>query len=159
MLIREITDRDSEHRKELSRTGFWGKQAAGSIIYAASTGRFCLAHRSKLVQEPNTWGIWGGAIDEGEDPKQAALRELHEETGYAGGAELELLWIFEHNSGFRYYNFLATVEDEFTPRLDWETQGYRWVEWGDWPQPLHPGVATLLSRSDVGQRLAGLSDK
>lgn len=150
---------DAEHRRELAKTGFWGKRAAGSILYSRKTGRFCLAHRSSAVQEPDTWGMWGGAMDSGETPEEAAYRELVEETGYTGSAEFDLLWTFEHSSGFRYYNFLAVVEREFRPRMDWETQGFRWFnidDPADWPSPLHPGVKTLLSRSDVITKLRQL---
>lgn len=154
---KDITENDdSEHRRELAKTGFWGKRAAGSILYARETGRFCLAHRSEYVQEPSTWGMWGGAIDSDEDPTDAAIRELEEETGYSDSVQLEHLWTFEHSSGFTYTNFVAIVEDEFRPRMDWETQGFRWFEYGDWPKPLHPGVVTMLKRGDVQQHLQGL---
>ena len=149
-------ENDSDHRSELARTGFWGRAAAGSILIARDTGRVCLAHRSPNVQEPNTWGMWGGAMDRGESPEQTALRELQEETGHSGSVDLQTLWTFEHSSGFRYYNFLAIVDSEFSPRMDWETQGFEWFDLADtdtWPSPLHPGVQTLLSRSDVQRKL------
>ena len=57
------------------------------------------------------------------------------------------LFVFRHQSGFTYYNFLAIVDDEFEPSMDWETQGYRWVEYGKWPTPLHPGLVSLLKDS------------
>ena len=150
---------DDDHRGQLDKTGFWGRAAAGSILYSRSTGRFCLAHRSPSVLEPNTWGMWGGAMDSGESPEDAARRELVEETGYTGSAEFHPLWTFEHSSGFRYYNFLALVDREFSPKMDWETQGYKWFDLRDkdsWPSPLHPGVKTLLSRQDVVDRLSSL---
>lgn len=140
-----IKENDAEHRAELNRTGFWGKQGAGCIILAKDTKRICIPHRSSYVEQPDTWGTWGGAIDSGEDPKVAAIRELREEAGYNGKLELIPLFVFRHSSGFTYYNFLALVEKEFAPKLDWETQGYRWVEYGDWPEPLHNGLKLLLS--------------
>jgi ADP-ribose pyrophosphatase YjhB (NUDIX family) len=112
---------------------------------AQDTGRFCIAHRSNRVEQPGTWGTWGGAIDAGEDPAQAARRELAEEAGYTGAMRLVPLYVFKHESGFTYYNFLAIVEQEFRPKLDWETQGYTWVEYGAWPSPLHPGLKAVLS--------------
>jgi hypothetical protein len=39
------------------------------------------------------------------------------------------------------------VDDEFEPVLDWENQGYRWVEYGEWPSPLHFGVVSILKDS------------
>lgn len=140
-----LNEDDAEHQRALDRTGFWGAAGAGCLIIARDTGRICIAHRSQEVEQPGTWGTWGGAIDQGEDPKIAAAREVQEEAGYHGKMSLIPLYIFSHPSGFKYYNFLAVVDREFTPQLDWETQGFVWVEFGDWPQPLHHGLVSLLS--------------
>jgi 8-oxo-dGTP pyrophosphatase MutT (NUDIX family) len=151
-----IVDSDQGHRRELERTGFWGRAAAGSILIAQDTGRVCLSHRSPKVQEPNTWGMWGGAMDAGETPEQTAQRELQEETRYTGPVKFFPLWTFEHSSGFRYYNFAAVIDQEFEPQMDRETQGFLWFDLDDdesWPTPLHPGVNTLLSRPDVVNKL------
>lgn len=40
-----------------------------------------------------TWEIPGGIVDPGESPKQAALREMLEETGYAAADATELGWV------------------------------------------------------------------
>lgn len=145
MRLDNIFDDDREHQQALNQTGFWGRRGAGCIILARDTGRFCIAHRSSKVEQPGTWGTWGGAIDEGEDPASAAQREVAEEAGYSGPMKMVPLYVFKHESGFTYYNFLAIVEREFQPRLDWETQGYDWVEYGAWPSPLHPGLQAVLS--------------
>jgi 8-oxo-dGTP pyrophosphatase MutT (NUDIX family) len=145
MRVLDLFEDDSKHRQALKQTGFWGRRGAGCVIMARDTGRFCIAHRSSRVEQPGTWGTWGGAIDEGEDPAQAARRELAEEAGYTGAMKLVPLYVFKHESGFTYYNFLAIVEQEFRPKLDWETQGYDWVEYGAWPSPLHPGLKAVLS--------------
>ena len=150
MKISEIIfESDEEHSAALQDTGFWGKQGAGCVFKAKDTGRFLIAHRSRWVQEPNTWGTWGGAIDANENPKDAMLREIKEETGYSGEIQLQHLWTFEHESGFRYYNFLAIVPTEFEPILDWENQGFAWVEKGQWPTPLHPGFEALLAHTNL----------
>lgn len=142
-----MRENDEEHSDALNKTGFWGKQGAGCIFKAASTGRYLIAHRSNYVQEPGTWGTWGGAIDSNETPEQAAMREVREEAGYHGQLKLKHLWTFKHPSGFQYHNYLAIVEDEFVPDLDWETQGYAWVKSGEWPTPLHPGLESLLKNA------------
>lgn len=87
----------------------------------------------------------GGAIDDGEDPKVACLRELKEESGYTGSAKLIPLYVFRHESGFTYYNFLAIVEHEFTPKLDWETQNSGWFKLNKLPRPLHKGMMLVLN--------------
>lgn len=140
-----LLENDAEHGKELATTGFWGKQGAGCIILAKSTKRILLPHRSRSVQEPNTWGVWGGAIDSDEIPKEAAKREVQEEAGYDGETEMIPLSVFEKGT-FKYHNFLAIVDEEFVPKLNWETQDYEWVDFGDWPQPLHFGLQSLLTK-------------
>jgi len=147
--FKRFLESDAAHAKALERTGFWGKQGAGVIFYAADTGRYLLAHRSQHIEEPNTWGTWGGALDEGETPREAAEREVREEAGYHGDFDLEELWVYKHPSGFRYTNFLAIVPTEFEPQLDWETQGFEWVEPGKWPEPMHFGLKALLNAVDL----------
>jgi 8-oxo-dGTP pyrophosphatase MutT (NUDIX family) len=136
---------DELHGKELEKTGFYGKAGAGCLILAKSTGRLCMPHRSRMVEQPGTWGTWGGAIDSGEDPKEAAIREVREEAEYDGPLKMIPLLVFKHPSGFRYFNFLAVVEEEFEPVLDWETQGFKWCELNDLPEPLHFGVISVLN--------------
>jgi 8-oxo-dGTP pyrophosphatase MutT (NUDIX family) len=142
---RLLKESDEEHRKNLSNTGFWGKQGAGCIILCRSTKRFLLPLRSLYVLEPNTWGVWGGAIDTDEEPQIAVKRELTEEAGYSGMVEMVPLSIFQKDS-FRYYNFLAIVDEEFEPRLNWETEDFTWTELDNLPQPLHFGLKWLLSQ-------------
>lgn len=139
-----LLENDADHAAALHSTGFWGKQGAGCIILARSTGRMLIPHRSNNVQEPNTWGVWGGAIDSDEDPRQAAKREAEEEAGYSGGVQMIPLSVF-YKGNFRYYNFLAIVDDEFQPRLNWETQNAIWTTLDELPSPLHFGLRYVIS--------------
>jgi 8-oxo-dGTP pyrophosphatase MutT (NUDIX family) len=153
-IIREESDGNrAQHAKALEKTGFWGKEAAGALFVARDTGRLLVAQRSQTVQEPGTWGTWGGAIDQGEDPADAVRREASEEAGVNGRLELVPVWTFKHSSGFQYHNFLAVVDNEFDPRLDHETQGFKWVEYGQWPQPMHPGLKELARRPELASAL------
>jgi 8-oxo-dGTP pyrophosphatase MutT (NUDIX family) len=137
---------DDLNRHQLNKTGFWGKAGAGSIIMARTTGKLLIQKRSASVEEPGTWGTWGGAIDQGLNPEDAALREFEQETGKARDDVRDVipLYIFKHESGFKYYNFLFTVDDEFTPDLNWEVDGFEWIVYGHWPEPLHFGLEKLI---------------
>ena len=88
-------------------------------------------------------GFWGKR-DAGESPKDAVLREASEESGYDGDITLKPLYVFKHPSGFQYHNFLAIISKEFKPKLDWETQGFKWCMLDKLPKPLHPGLKQLL---------------
>ena len=134
--------------KALRETGFWGRAAAGCLIQARETGRSPIPHRAEHCQQPNTWGTWGGAIDSGESPEEAVLRELAEEAGFAALEEIIPLYVFEHRSGFRYHNFLLTVAVEFEPNINWETQALDWFEYGKWPEPAHFGLTALLAHEE-----------
>lgn len=160
--IDEDTHQDNlNHNKSLQQTGFWGKVGAGGLILSKNTGKFLLAHRSSYVEQPDTWGIWGGAINKKTTPKQAVKEEIMEETGYTGKLSLIPLYIFidPKGSGFKYYNFLAIVEDEFTPQLNWETSEYKWCTFGEWPNPLHFGLKALLNDSESIQKIQLVLEK
>ena len=139
------------------QTEYWdsGLGAAGCIFVARDTGRILLAHRNGdedpqmgYVEEPDTWATWGGKIDHGESPKEAVVREVEEETGYDGEYKLAFLWTFEdEDEGFQYHNFLAIVQNEFLPKRSWENDRGKWVEWGDWPHPMHFGLKSLLQHA------------
>jgi len=122
---------------------FWGSEGAGGVFVAKDTGRLLLAYRSAYVNEPHTWGTFGGAIDEGEDPKEALEREIKEETGYTGSFKLTPVWVFTKGS-FRFHNFLIEVPKEFKPKLDWETERAEWFDRDKLPDKLHFGLKALL---------------
>lgn len=122
---------------------FWGAQGAGAVFLAEDTGRILIQHRSPYVNEPNTWGVIGGAIDAQEDPQAAMEREVHEETGYNGQMRVEKLYVFQSGK-FRYTNFLVTVPHEFSPHHGWESQGHVWTTLDDLPEPLHFGFKAVL---------------
>ncbi len=138
---------DAEHQKELDKTGFWGRAGAGCLFVAADTKNICIAHRSADVLEPGTWGTWGGAIDRNETPEKAIKREIVEETSYIGQVKLIHLYTFKHSSGFQYHNYFAVVPHEFVPKMDWETQNYKWTDLNKLPKPLHPGMKHLLQNA------------
>jgi len=58
----------------------------GSVIILEKEGKFLLQLRadSPKINHPNTWGLFGGNIEEGETPIEAIIREIKEEL------ELEL---------------------------------------------------------------------
>ena len=140
-----------------SDDNFWGDIAAGVLPICSKTKRILLNLRSKYVNEPNTYGIYGGKLDNDEDITEAVKREFLEESGYNGNIKLIPAFIFKNKSGtFEYHNFICIIDDEFIPELDWESDGYRWVTfeelmkeqiYSDYTNEMeekHPGLKELL---------------
>lgn len=139
------------HEEDTSTKQYWGSQAAGCIIIAKDTGRILLGHRSDRCEyEPSVWGTWGGKIDNDEDPKAAVKREVQEETGYDGVTKVSPLYVYT-DGDFRYNNYALIVPFEFTPQLNWEHDTSKWIEFGDWPEPMHFGLEALLQHA--GQKI------
>ena len=74
-------------RGEVYRRGLW--HAATGVLVRSGDGERVVLHRrtaDKLVFA-DTWDCWaGGVVGPGEDPADAAVRELAEELGITGGA-------------------------------------------------------------------------
>jgi 8-oxo-dGTP pyrophosphatase MutT (NUDIX family) len=124
---------------------FWGDRGAGVLVHCKKTNRFLLGLRSPEVNEPNTWGTFGGKIDRDADPEQAATRELSEETGYKEDIEMVLLDVFSSGT-FKFYNFIGYVSDEFKPKLDWENSDAKWFLLDEFPETLHFGLKRLIPK-------------
>jgi 8-oxo-dGTP pyrophosphatase MutT (NUDIX family) len=140
---------------------FWGNVGAGSIMYAKSTNRFLINYRSEYVNEPHTYGTIGGKIDDDESPKDAVIREVNEESGYSGEVKLIPLFVFENNAKtFKYYNYLAIIDEEFDPILDWESEGFEWVTFEELLQitPKHPGLIALLKDKKSFETMKKISE-
>jgi len=154
-----MNEDETDHQTALDDTGFWGPAGAGVLIVANDTKRILLPRRSEWVQEPHTWSTWGGAIDEGEDAKTAAMREVEEEAGYDGKI-LQMVHLYTFTSDlFRYDTFAAVVPNEFEPVLNWETEDTQWVEFGDWPSPLHFGLQEVLKDPSAMNKLGMLTTR
>lgn len=118
------------------------------ILPIAKSGKMLVGLRSKEVSYPHTWAPFGGKA-ETKDMKKEALREFREETGYKGDLELFPAHVYEDES-HKFHNFIGLVDEEFTPRLDHETDKAKWVTYKELKQlsPKHYGLVALLKNSD-----------
>ena len=123
-------------------TGSSQPQAAGCIIVAEDTGRWCLQQRSDSVSDPGVWSTWGGGREPGETLEQAVRRELTEEGGYTGPLKLKPL----HRNG-QYATFIGVVPHEFDPQINSESKDWCWAEPDQLPEPLHPGLKQALGEN------------
>ena len=99
-----------------------------------------LSHRSPHVQAGGTWSTFGGAIDGGETPWHAAVREASEEIDgidvRLGVVAAELEVPCEHGCGWTYTTFAVRIQNTEAGHLPtfrvasghaaWETAGLAW---------------------------------
>lgn len=109
-----------------------------------------LQHRSFSTTAGGTWAMPGGALDEGESPRQAAIREASEEVGLpqdcADGLDPTIVIWYEHafldHGTWKYTTVIADVWKPFEPKVpqgDTESLEAKWVAIQDVETlPLHP---------------------
>jgi 8-oxo-dGTP pyrophosphatase MutT (NUDIX family) len=127
---------------------FWGNVAAGCLPICTSTKRILLNYRSIYVNEPHTWSVSGGKIEDDEDIEYGARRELYEETGYNKNIKMIPIFIFRNeNKTFEYHNFIGIIDNEFKPKLNWESEDFKWLTFDELLniEPKHPGLELLLN--------------
>jgi 8-oxo-dGTP pyrophosphatase MutT (NUDIX family) len=157
--IVHLVDDWETHSESFQRTGFWGAfGGAGGVFLAQGSGRLLLTRRSLRVLQPGTWGTVGGALDHGESPEEAVIRETREELGIQVQHEdLQLCYTFrDEKTRFVYYNYAVLVPEEFEPALNWEVSEHAWIEFGQWPDPLHFGMQAWLRDTHGERRLRTL---
>lgn len=127
------------------------------VLVAHDTGRVGIARRSIHVQVGGRWGTIGGTMEPGSLPRETAIRELLEETGYSGQVDLYLIYIFLY-SGFRYYNYAGIVPMEFrlNPNCQhsWENEDLSWFKFDELlqlmdeePESFHFGLRLLFKKA------------
>jgi len=131
---------------------YYGNQAAG-MLFVNDGGYFLAVLRSDGVNEPNTWGIPGGAAKEGESPIDTAIREVAEEL--AGGDETKLPSftvagsVIYRDGDFTYITHVVRISDKDSDaweiELDWENDDAGWFPIGLPPSPLHFGLKYVLN--------------
>lgn len=118
------------------------KIGVGTIFVSTKTQRVLLNLRAPHKTHPMCWSLWGGMMEEGEQPREALLREMSEEMGAI--PDFERIYPFDvyqsRDGHFRYYSFVCIVGEEFVPELNSESCGYCWINLGEWPKPMHQGA-------------------
>lgn len=118
------------------------KTGVGTLFVSTKTNRVLLNLRAPHKTHSMCWSLWGGMVEEGEQPKEALLRELTEEMGFV--PDIEKIYPFDvyqsKDKHFKYYSFVSVVVDEFVPELNIESCGYAWIDLGQWPKPMHQGA-------------------
>lgn len=121
---------------------------SGALFFAVNTQRFLLLHRAQSRQS-RVWGLAGGTNELQETPWQACVREISEEIGHCNIRKTVPLESYTNREAtFEYHTFVCIVDSEFIPDLNCEHDGYAWVTYSSWPQPLHYGLKNTLKKSN-----------
>jgi ADP-ribose pyrophosphatase len=116
----------------------------GSAVMMAvdDTERILLVRQFRLPAEQELWELPAGRLDPGESPREAAERELREETGYSARdwKELATFWASPGYVDEKMTVFLASglQEGEQEPMEDERIQ-IRWFAWTDVQKMLREG--------------------
>lgn len=109
---------------------------AAGILFITPQGQMLLLERGMSADNPGTWGLPAGHVEEGESAEGTARRETLEETGFNYTGELRPL---STRNGFT--TFLAQVEKPFAVQLNHEHTAFRW---SSHQTNLHPNLRALL---------------
>lgn len=124
----------------------WGVFGAAGVVFVVrfpDGPRVMLQKRSPFAHEGGTWSCAGGAIDEGEEPLLAALREASEEVGRVpDGIEVLGHTVFAPASDWSYTTYVVEVAGEFGASVNFETDAVAWDTLDEVERrPLHAGFA------------------
>ena len=122
------------------------------MIMARKTGRFLMCKRAANTPYPLTWASFGGKAEFNESAEQTARREAFEETGHRIDGPVEHLFHFELST-FSFDTFIATVEEEFEPRLNEEAEDASWMTLEEIPENVHDGLLAILEDRITVNRL------
>lgn len=108
-----------------------------------------LVRRGLDQSNPGTWATFGGKFEKGEDkdPKQNAIREFVEESGYKGKFKISNKPLDVHYTNhLQFYTFVGLFDEEFVPDLSSadEAIDYGWFYLGEFPSELLPGVGEMF---------------
>ena len=126
----------------------WGLFGAAGIVFVVADGdggrEVLLQLRSAWSHEGGTWSCPGGALDEGEQPLDGALREAAEEIGVAPAPRRVLgEHVFAPAANWSYTTVVVQVPERFGRPLNFETEAVEWVPVDEVAQRvMHRGFAS-----------------
>jgi len=118
-------------RKFLTRVYQSKFTASAGVVILNSKGEILLLDHQ--IRPGNGWGIPGGFIDRGEQPEEAAVREVLEETAL----ELDSLELVDFRTRETHIEFLYRARANGIPKIDGsEILGFEWFKADLLPQEM-----------------------
>jgi 8-oxo-dGTP pyrophosphatase MutT (NUDIX family) len=126
------SEREIKRRKLTEEDVDSGLTKNANVVLFNNDKRFLLLKRSSYPDQwqPNKWCMVGGGVEEGEEPIDAAKRELKEETGLVIDKFMEK-FVIQRDDNVEHV-FIAKYDgDVFNVKLDKEHQGFVWVTFNE----------------------------
>jgi 8-oxo-dGTP diphosphatase len=103
--------------------------------YITQSDKVLLLQVCKQKDESGRWGVPAGKIDKNELPKEAALRELYEETTIVAKQNkvehFATLYITKPHISYIYNMFSIIIPDNASVVISSEHQAYMWVSFNE----------------------------
>ena len=138
------------------------KYGAGVLPFHPGTRRFLLQKRSERVHNPLMWDYLGGGVDQGEDFREAAVREVEEEGGVDLDPDsLQYIGVFgekpqEGLGGYHVFLHVAPEEYRCKPAQG-EVAACAWLDLDDMRgKRMHPRVTKTFGDNEFRNYLRSL---
>lgn len=127
------------------------KDAVKLIVYDAHGDVLVLRRSNTHPYWPLNADFPGGDIDPGETAVQAAVRELHEETGLVvSHDQLELIESWSNHYGTQHHLYEVRLpERQPSILISWEHDEHTWFVPTDISRHIHPALTDKFTRSIV----------
>jgi len=129
----------------------WGALGAAGLLLShrrAEETAYLLAQRSRVVDQPGTWGIPGGAMRDGESPSDAARRELIEEIVVQPEYAVTAVQRSDCGGGWAFWTLLGEVSEEVETYCGAQTESTGWFTLDQMRMlDLHPEFKAWASRN------------
>lgn len=135
--------------RALENLGIVNGDVALAVARKNQEGKFLVVKRSQDISSSGLWNFPGGKVEENEDRKDAALRELSEETSLEGEIlESGKPYINSGELGYwRIFPFL--IESSGEVDLNFEHSDFSWIELGELEDLETLGTSRALEKLGV----------
>lgn len=118
-------------------------------IFIEHNRQFLLMRRHPGKLHGNHWNLPAGKLEAGEQPIEAAIREVHEESGILIPIQkvhdLGVLYFITPEMNFEFHLFFSSLSNKPSIKLaDGETVEEKWWGWSDPIHPLIPGGQEVI---------------